>query len=266
MLGASGRIYPCSYGPAITRPANASTSDMKRATIVSIGPRRRAPADREAGWVAPALFDLQINGCHGISFNSPDADRRTGPHGRRRVPHATASRGLLSDARHRTRSTPLAPRLRDAAPGDRGRRRRSRPRCPASTWKGRTSAGEDGPRGAHPREHVRDPDWDEFRRWQDAAGGRIRLVTLAPERPGALRVHRAAVDGGRGRRHRAHGGDAGRRSATRSRPGRRLSTHLGQRLARRAAAARQLRLGTARRRRPVGERDRRRPPPAGRRA
>jgi N-acetylglucosamine-6-phosphate deacetylase len=47
-------------------------------------------------------------------------------------------------------------------------------------------AGDDGPRGAHPREHVRDPDPAEFRRWQDAAGGRIRLVTLAPERPGAL--------------------------------------------------------------------------------
>src|SRR6516164_2470531 len=28
------------------------------------------PADVEAGWIAPALFDLQINGCDGISFNS----------------------------------------------------------------------------------------------------------------------------------------------------------------------------------------------------
>jgi N-acetylglucosamine-6-phosphate deacetylase len=45
---------------------------------------------------------------------------------------------------------------------------------------------EDGPRGAHPKAHVRDPDPDEFRRWQDASGGRVRLVTLAPERPGGL--------------------------------------------------------------------------------
>src|SRR3954467_11860131 len=29
------------------------------------------PADREAGWIAPALFDLQINGCLGIGFSSP---------------------------------------------------------------------------------------------------------------------------------------------------------------------------------------------------
>jgi N-acetylglucosamine-6-phosphate deacetylase len=47
-------------------------------------------------------------------------------------------------------------------------------------------AAEDGPRGAHPKAHVRPPNWDEFCRWQDAAGGRIRIVTLAPELEGAL--------------------------------------------------------------------------------
>ena len=47
-------------------------------------------------------------------------------------------------------------------------------------------SSEDGPRGAHPREHARDPDWDEFQRWQDIAEGKIRLVTLAPERQGAI--------------------------------------------------------------------------------
>lgn len=47
-------------------------------------------------------------------------------------------------------------------------------------------ASEDGPRGAHPLEHIRDPDWDEFQRFQEAAGGRIKLCTLAPERAGAL--------------------------------------------------------------------------------
>jgi N-acetylglucosamine-6-phosphate deacetylase len=47
-------------------------------------------------------------------------------------------------------------------------------------------SSEDGARGAHPLEWTRDPDWDEFRRFQDAAGGRIRLCTLAPERDGAL--------------------------------------------------------------------------------
>ena len=47
-------------------------------------------------------------------------------------------------------------------------------------------SAEDGPRGAHPLEHVKDPDWDEFRRWQDIAKDMIRIVTLAPEKEGAI--------------------------------------------------------------------------------
>ncbi|MCG9126466.1 amidohydrolase family protein [Candidatus Poribacteria bacterium] len=44
----------------------------------------------------------------------------------------------------------------------------------------------DGPRGAHPLEHVRDPDWEEFKELQDIAEGMICLVTLAPEKNGAI--------------------------------------------------------------------------------
>ena len=40
---------------------------------------------------------------------------------------------------------------------------------------------DDGPRGAHPLRWVRPPDLDEFRRWQDATGNQVRIVTLAPE-------------------------------------------------------------------------------------
>ena len=47
-------------------------------------------------------------------------------------------------------------------------------------------SAEDGPRGAHPLAHVRDPDWDEFQRWQDIAEGQITIVTLAPEKKGAI--------------------------------------------------------------------------------
>jgi N-acetylglucosamine-6-phosphate deacetylase len=47
-------------------------------------------------------------------------------------------------------------------------------------------ASEDGPRGAHPREHVRPPDWDEFSRIQQAAKGKIKLLTLSPEYEGSL--------------------------------------------------------------------------------
>jgi N-acetylglucosamine-6-phosphate deacetylase len=45
---------------------------------------------------------------------------------------------------------------------------------------------DDGPRGAHPRQHIRPPTDAEFARLQQAAGGAIRLITLAPEWPEAL--------------------------------------------------------------------------------
>lgn len=39
---------------------------------------------------------------------------------------------------------------------------------------------EDGPRGAHPIEHVRAPSLDEFKRWQAACGDLVTMVTLSP--------------------------------------------------------------------------------------
>jgi len=47
-------------------------------------------------------------------------------------------------------------------------------------------SAEDGYRGIHPAEFLHDADVQEFDALQKAAGGRIGLVTLAPERNGAL--------------------------------------------------------------------------------
>ena len=46
-------------------------------------------------------------------------------------------------------------------------------------------SAEDGPRGAHPIQCVRKPDIEEYKRWQDATEGLVKLVTLAPEWPEA---------------------------------------------------------------------------------
>jgi N-acetylglucosamine-6-phosphate deacetylase len=46
-------------------------------------------------------------------------------------------------------------------------------------------APEDGPRGAHPVADVRAPSVAEFARWQQAAGGLVKLVTLSPHWPEA---------------------------------------------------------------------------------
>lgn len=57
-------------------------------------------------------------------------------------------------------------------------------------------APEDGPRGAHPAAEVRAPSVAEFDRWQQAAGGLVRLVTLSPHWPEAPAYVRHLVKAG----------------------------------------------------------------------
>jgi N-acetylglucosamine-6-phosphate deacetylase len=179
--------------------------------------------DLSAGWVAPALIDLQINGCDGHSFN---CERLT----------ADAVRHVVAVCRRHGLSG-LCPTLVtnsfEALSHGLGTLRRA---CdldadlarsiPAIHLEGPYISAEDGPRGAHPKRHVRPPDWDEFRRLQDAAGGRIRLLTLAPEHDGALpfieRLTAAGVVVALG-----HTAASGERIRDAVRAGARLSTHLG---------------------------------------
>jgi N-acetylglucosamine-6-phosphate deacetylase len=84
----------------------------------------------------------------------------------------------------------------------------------------------DGPRGAHPARWVRPPDLEEFLRFEDAARGNIRLVTLSPEWPQAPRFIEGIVQQGvvasigHTRASAAQISDAVSAGAT-------LSTHLG---------------------------------------
>jgi N-acetylglucosamine-6-phosphate deacetylase len=171
---------------ATGRPVAAAVEGSR---ITSVSPSDRNPRS----WVAPSFFDPQINGCKGISFNSADLT----PEQVRAVADECRAHGIGAfcptlitngfDALRHGFAT-----LARAVESDAELARR----MPGFHLEGPYLSAEDGPRGAHPRAHVRDPDWDEFRRWQDAAGGRIRMVTLAPERPGAIPfIEKLAVAG-----------------------------------------------------------------------
>jgi N-acetylglucosamine-6-phosphate deacetylase len=139
--------------------------------------------DCQAGWIAPALFDLQINGCDGISFNSETLTAQ----GVRHVVEVCRNHGIGQLCPTLVTNSFAALRhgfttLRQACEQDREVLRS----VPGFHLEGPYIGAEDGPRGAHPKQHVRPPDRGEFQRLQDAAGGRILLVTLAPEHDGAL--------------------------------------------------------------------------------
>jgi N-acetylglucosamine-6-phosphate deacetylase len=53
-----------------------------------------------------------------------------------------------------------------------------------------------GARGAHNPQYIRLPDWHEFEKLQEAAGGHIGILTLAPELPGASDFIRRAGSSG----------------------------------------------------------------------
>jgi N-acetylglucosamine-6-phosphate deacetylase len=85
---------------------------------------------------------------------------------------------------------------------------------------------EEGPRGAHPLEHCRPPDWEEFNRLQEAAGGRIRLLTMSPEYDGSPQFIEKVVGSGVVVAIGHTQADSGQIAAAID-AGARLSTHLG---------------------------------------
>jgi N-acetylglucosamine-6-phosphate deacetylase len=142
--------------------------------------------------VSPGFVDIQINGFGGVNFGDPaiTADQvvsvadRLAQEG---VTHFLPT--LITDDIERMKGA-LA-RLARAADDD-----RLGSGILGFHLEGPYISEKDGARGAHPLAHCKDPDWDEFCRLQDAAQGKIRLVTLAPERPGSTVFITRAVRSG----------------------------------------------------------------------
>jgi N-acetylglucosamine-6-phosphate deacetylase len=150
--------------------------------IQHIGP---APSNTDhQSWplVAPAFFDLQINGHGGTWFSSNTLTAE-------QVveilePHFAAGITRLCPTLITNSFDALAAGFQAI---DQACRKHDwvQAMVPGCHLEGPYISAEDGPRGAHPLEHVRAADYDEFCRLQDAAGQRIRLVTLAAEADGA---------------------------------------------------------------------------------
>lgn len=127
--------------------------------------------------VLPGLFDLQVNGFGGVDFNAPDitADRVVEAFERMRKTGVT-----------RCLPTLITSSFDRFAASARVLGRVSDPAIAGIHMEGPYISPEDGARGAHPRAHVARASVEDFKRRQHAAGGRIVLVTLAPEVRGAM--------------------------------------------------------------------------------
>lgn len=133
-------------------------------------------------WIAPALIDIQVNGFAGYNLNTEAV-----------TPEHVSE---MIRALWKVGTGGLCPTVTTGSFERMGGSLRAIVSACADAKINRSVVGihvegpyispEDGPRGAHAKQHIRKPDWEEFQRWQEMAQGRICIVTVAPEIEGAI--------------------------------------------------------------------------------
>jgi N-acetylglucosamine-6-phosphate deacetylase len=159
--------------------------------ILGIEPGRPAPGPQdqviEAGglWVAPGLIDVHV---HGALGHDPMQATHSAIHGMARffAQHGVTSYLPTTLAATQAQTLAAVRSLADCPQPDDGAQH--------------LGVHVEGPylnpdhRGAQPVEQLRDPDPAEYSAWLET--GAVRLVTIAPERPGALDFIDRAVNQG----------------------------------------------------------------------
>src|SRR6202451_1593934 len=136
---------------------------------------------RDAPFLAPGFIDLQVNGFAGVDYNSPATTHDEIAHSIRAQFACGVTRFFPTVITGSPENITAA--LRNLA--DAKESLKEGPAMEAFHLEGPYISPADGPRGAHPARWVRSPDLSEFQRFQEAANGNIRLVTLSPEWPQA---------------------------------------------------------------------------------
>ncbi|HEV8132389.1 MAG TPA: N-acetylglucosamine-6-phosphate deacetylase [Acidobacteriota bacterium] len=140
----------------------------------------------EAHKVAPGFIDMQVNGAGGIDAAAEEED------GLNRISCILARFGV----------TAFLPTVITAPESDLIRSLRSVSRSLEKPVEGAAPLGIhlEGPfinptkRGAHPLNAIKIPKLTLFRKFEEAANGRIVYLTLAPELPGSLKLANSAQD------------------------------------------------------------------------
>ncbi len=140
-------------------------------------------------YIAPALFDNQVNGYVGIEFSKPDLSTNdmlkiVRTHRKNGVVTfmptvITGSFESLSRSFRNLAKSLQNPEIAYSVPG--------------FHLEGPYISTVKGYYGAHRLNDVRKPDWDEFQRLNDTADGKIMQVTIAPEIEGAIEFIKKCV-------------------------------------------------------------------------
>ena len=134
--------------------------------------------------LAPGLIDIQVNGNRGINFTTPkDITKKNivsivDYHLRHGVFYFLPTITTNTNKNIKISFTKFS-KLRNIC-------KKINKHIPCFHLEGPFLSNKDGPRGAHPKKYIRNPSWEEFLGFQDAAEGLIKIVTIAPELKGSL--------------------------------------------------------------------------------
>lgn len=160
--------------------SNCITGKMEK--LVFAGEKLLSVAEGKAGsagcFVGPGLIDLQINGVNGIDFNLSTLTT---------ADIINATRYLLSCGVTSYFPTVITNSdeniitilraIDEACKTD----ELVNACVPGIHLEGPFLSPLEGARGAHSEKYIKAPDWELFKKFREASGGRIRIVTLAPE-------------------------------------------------------------------------------------
>lgn len=132
-------------------------------------------------WLSRGMFDIQVNGMLGHNLSEDDLTQEKVLE----IDNELAKHGVLRWCPTITTQNP------ETVTRNLGILREVIEKGPATHihcihMEGHYICAEDGYRGVHMKQFIRDPDPDEFDLWQKTSGGHIGLFSLAPERKGAI--------------------------------------------------------------------------------
>jgi N-acetylglucosamine-6-phosphate deacetylase len=135
-------------------------------------------------YVAPGFIDLQVNGFAGVDYNDPASSHDAIAQSIRKMFTTGVTRffaTVITGSEER-----ITGAIKNLVAAKQKFNSAQMPEGEALAGlhiEGPHLSPEDGPRGAHPLEHIRPPSIAEFNRWQEVADGQIRLITISPEWP-----------------------------------------------------------------------------------
>ncbi len=150
-------------------------------SLTQLNPISQPPDGDGEFWLSPGLFDIQVNGMLGHNLSDEDLTVERVAE----INQALENHGIMRWLPTITTQDPAIVErnlgiLREVM------EKNVAPNIHCIHMEGHYISSEEGYRGVHMERFIRDPDPEEFDRWQEKSGGHIGLFSLAPEKKGAI--------------------------------------------------------------------------------